>query len=87
MTAPIYDRAVPSDGLTLDSARGPVDLVVIERALCGLPVRPNGAETSHLTALVPMNDHAAAQIIADATGVSLDAVLRRAARARTRQHA
>lgn len=87
MTAPAYDRTVPSDGLTVDSGRGPVDLVVIERALCGLPVRPNAAETTHLAALVPMGDRTVAQLVADATGVTLAAVLRRAMRARARQDA
>jgi hypothetical protein len=87
VTERIYDPAIHSDGLTVDSGRGPVDLVVIERALRGLPVRPTGAETTHLAALVPLDDRTVAQRIADATGVTLEAVLRRATRARTRQHA
>lgn len=80
-----YRADVASDGLTVDTFRGPVDMVVIERALCGLPVRPNAAETTHLGSLVPLNDHSVAQRIADATGVTVEAVLRRAMRARARQ--
>lgn len=80
-----YNPDVASDGLTVDTFRGPVDMVVIERALRGLPVRPNPAETTHLGTLVPMGDRTVAQQIADATGVTLAAVLQRASRARTRR--
>ncbi len=80
-----YKADIESDGLTIDTRRGPVDMVVIERALRGLPVRPNAAETTHLGLLVPLHDHAVAQRIADATGVTVEAVLRRAMRARARQ--
>jgi hypothetical protein len=82
-----YKPDIRSDGLTVDTFRGPVDMVIIERALCGLPVRPNAAETTHLGTLVPLNDRSIAQRIADATGVTLEAVLRRALRARARQEA
>lgn len=87
MTARSYDRSIPSDGLTIDTDRGPIDLVVIERALSGLPVRPSRAEAIRLAELLPMGDRTVAQRVADATGVTVKAVLRRATRARMRQHA
>lgn len=86
MTERIYDHAVPSTGLTRDTPYGPVDLVVIERALRGLPVRPSRAEALHLAVLVPLGDRTVAQRIADATGVTLEAVLRRGLRVRAREH-
>lgn len=48
-TAPtVYDPAVASDGLTLDTARGPVDLVAVQRALDGHPVELTEAEFTYL---------------------------------------
>lgn len=48
-TAPtVYDPAVASDGLTLDTPRGPVDLVAVQRALDGHPVKLTEAEFTYL---------------------------------------
>lgn len=48
-TAPtVYDPSITSDGLTLDTARGPVDLVAVQRALDGHPVELTEAEWTYL---------------------------------------
>ena len=50
----LYDAAVASDGLTLDTPFGPVDTVAIERALSGRPVDLTAAEVAYLfTRLAP----------------------------------
>ena len=50
----LYDAAVASDGLTLDTPLGPVDTVAIERALSGRPVDLTAAEVAYLfTRLAP----------------------------------
>ena len=43
-----YELSVPSDGQTIDTGYGPVDTIVIERALRGLPAQPTQAEASYL---------------------------------------
>jgi hypothetical protein len=48
----VYDPAIASDGLTLDTPAGPVDLITIERALAGRLTDPlTGAEYAYLHAL------------------------------------
>lgn len=48
-TAPtVYDPAICSDGLTLDTERGPVDLVAVQRALDGHQVELTEAEWTYL---------------------------------------
>lgn len=42
-----YDPAVTSDGLTIDTPAGPVDLVAIDRARHGLPVALTPADRAH----------------------------------------
>lgn len=37
-TATVYDPAIESDGLTLDTPLGPVDLVAVQRVLDGHPI-------------------------------------------------
>jgi hypothetical protein len=44
------DPAVASDGMTIDTPRGPVDLVAIQRARAGRPVQLSEAETAYLYA-------------------------------------
>lgn len=46
-TEPI-DTSVDSDGMTIDTERGPVDLVAIEQARAGRPVQLTAAETAYL---------------------------------------
>jgi hypothetical protein len=48
----VYDPAIASDGLTLDTPAGPVDLIAIERVLAGRPGDPlTEAEYAYLAAL------------------------------------
>lgn len=44
----LIDTSVASDGLTIDTPRGPVDLVAIERARAGRPVELSAAEAAYL---------------------------------------
>ncbi len=44
------DPAIASDGMTIDTPRGPVDLVAIARARAGRPVDLSEAETAYLYA-------------------------------------
>lgn len=50
-----YDPATPSDGLTLDTDRGPVDLVAVERALTGVPTDLTAADVAYAYELLPSN--------------------------------
>lgn len=43
-TGALFNPAVPSDGLTVDTALGPVDLVTVDRRLRGLDVELTRAE-------------------------------------------
>ena len=49
-TPETFDASVASDGLTLDTPLGPVDLVAIERARAGRPVTLTPAELVYLVA-------------------------------------
>ena len=51
-----YDPQVPSDGLTLDTDRGPVDLVAVWRALEGQPTGLTVSEAAWVIALLPDAD-------------------------------
>ena len=78
-TPGLYDPAVESDGLTLDTALGPVDLVAIERALSGRPVDLTAAEVAYLfTRLAPTR--AAAAPVAAALAMPESTVRERARR-------
>jgi hypothetical protein len=44
----LYNPAIPSDGLTLDTDLGPVDLVAVARAKAGHRVELTEAELTHL---------------------------------------
>jgi hypothetical protein len=45
----VYDPEIESDGLTIDTARGPVDLVAVQRALDGHPIELTEAEWTYLS--------------------------------------
>lgn len=47
-----YNPAVPSDGLTLDTDRGPVDLVAVHRALTGIPTQLTVADARYAITLL-----------------------------------
>jgi hypothetical protein len=47
-----YDPAVPSDGLTLDTDRGPVDLVAVWHVMNGVPVRLTDADEAYVVGLI-----------------------------------
>ena len=76
-----YDPAIASTGLTLDTEFGPVDLVVIERALRGghggSSVVMTEAEFAYLLTSLPPS-LAAARPVAAALNVSADALRKRA---------
>jgi hypothetical protein len=76
-----YDPAVPSDGLTVDTALGPVDLVAVHRKTRGLDVTLTEAETAWIT---HRQRHGARREAARALGTGYDGLLR--ALARTRKH-
>jgi len=46
-----YDPSIPSDGLTVDTELGPVDLVAVVRKLAGRPVELTWAERKYAAAL------------------------------------
>jgi hypothetical protein len=69
------DRATLAAWTTSDG----VDLVAIERVLTGHPAPLTLADRRHLNALLTY-DYAAAQLVAEAMGVTRDAVLQRVAR-------
>ena len=78
-----YDPTVQSAGLTLDTARGPVDLVAVGRARCGLRTNLTPADRAYLISTLPARNRGAAELAAVGMGVQLSAVLR----AMTRDHA
>ncbi len=47
-----FDPEVASDGLTVDTPHGPVDLIAIERALAGQRLHLTRAEHKYVAALV-----------------------------------
>lgn len=74
-----YDPGITSDGLTLDTEFGPVDRVVIERALRddGHTVVMTEAEFAYLLTVLPPT-LTAARPVAAALNVSADALRKRA---------
>ena len=44
----LWEPSIPSDGLTVDTPLGPVDLVAVDRARAGHPVELNEAELTWL---------------------------------------
>ncbi|MBS2966729.1 hypothetical protein KGA66_27075 [Actinocrinis puniceicyclus] len=47
-----FDPAIESDGLTLDTEHGPVDLVAVQRALSGERLHLTRAEHKYVAALI-----------------------------------
>jgi hypothetical protein len=79
-----YDPAVPSDGATLDTDRGPVDLIAVERALAGIPTDLTVSEAAYAISLLPASSGTAVEVAAVGLGVSPAAVQRAVVRRRTR---
>jgi hypothetical protein len=52
MAALVFDPEIESDGLTIDTAHGPVDLVAVQRALSGERLHLTRAEHKYVAALV-----------------------------------
>lgn len=76
-----YNPRIRSHGQTIDTPRGPVDTVVIERALCGLPVRPSRVEAAYLMTFIPPGcDRTLTARVAEALGVQLKSVERQSRR-------
>lgn len=71
-----YDPAVPSDGATLDTQRGPVDLVAVMRALTGEPVPLTRADAAYAVTLLPASHGTAVQLAGAGLGITPDAVQR-----------
>jgi hypothetical protein len=52
VAALLFDPSIESDGLTIDTAHGPVDLVAVQRYLNGERLHLTRAEHSYIKALV-----------------------------------
>ncbi|MGH3627685.1 MAG: hypothetical protein ACRDRL_09630 [Sciscionella sp.] len=77
-----FDPAVESLGMTVDSIRGPVDLVAVERALAGIPVALTSADLGYLyTHLVQAR--APLDAVAAALGIRFDSLKRHREHRRT----
>jgi len=76
------NTAIPSDGLTVDTAHGPADLVVAWRLLAGHPTPATLADTTLAYRLAKGGKITAARPIAAALGVSASTVERGIERAR-----
>lgn len=83
MTAPIFDRTVSSDGLTIDTDRGPVDTVALDRVRRGMRTAITRAESVVLNAEITY-DLEAELLLAEGLGISHDSVRKRVDRARKR---
>lgn len=77
-----YDPAIPSDGLTLDTDRGPVDLVAVLRALAGQPVPLTVADARYAVSLLPVSCGVPVENAARGLGVAPEAVARAVIRQR-----
>lgn len=64
------DRAIPSDGLTVDTQHGPADLVAVQRLLAGQPVPATLADTTLAYRLAKGGTITAARPLAAALGVN-----------------
>ena len=78
-----YDVTVHSEGLTIDTPRGPVDLVAVRRARAGVRTALTPAERAYLVSTLPAYNRGAVELAAVGMGVQLPALLR----AMTRSHA
>lgn len=72
-TAGLYDPAIASDGLTMDTPLGPVDLVAVERAARGHTVALTEAERAWV---VNRQVNGARRQAADAVGTGYTGLLR-----------
>jgi hypothetical protein len=52
VAAVLFDPSIESDGLTIDTAHGPVDLVAVQRYLTGERLHLTRAEHGYIKALV-----------------------------------
>lgn len=52
VAAVLFDPSIESDGLTLDTAHGPVDLVAVQRSLNGERLHLTRAEHKYVAALI-----------------------------------
>lgn len=71
-----YDPTVPSDGATLDTDRGPVDLVAVLRALSGQPVPLTVADARYAVSLLPVSHGTPIEKAARGLGIQPAAVQR-----------
>jgi hypothetical protein len=69
-----YDPAVPSDGATLDTEHGPVDLVAVHRALAGQPVPLTKADAAYAISLLPASCGTAVEVAAVGLGIAPQSV-------------
>lgn len=72
----VHDPDQPSDGLTVDTPLGPVDLIAVDRARRGWPTPLTIADRAYLLATLPAYNRPAAELAARGMGVQPDAVLR-----------
>lgn len=71
-----YDPSVPSDGATLDTDRGPVDIVAVHRALLGIPTALTQADAAYAVSLLPVSYGTAVEVAAAGLGITPEAVQR-----------
>lgn len=74
---------VPSDGMTIDGPRGPVDLVAVERVQVSWPTHLTQADKAWLDQSLTGDVEQAARV-AEGLGCTVKAVLRRVERHRSR---
>jgi hypothetical protein len=76
-----YNRSIASDGLTVDTDRGPVDTVAVDRARRGIRTAITRAESAVINAEITY-ELEAELLLAEGLGVAHHAVRQRIARAR-----
>lgn len=76
VNAHAYDPSVPSDGLTLDTPQGPVDLVAVWRALEGQRAPLTVADAHHAITLLPASHGQCVETAALGLGVEPASVQR-----------
>lgn len=81
MTSVYYNHAIASDGLTLDTDRGPVDLVAVDRIRHGHAARLTKADRLHLNRVMETGA-GETELICEAMGIQLKSLLRRGTRQR-----
>lgn len=76
-----YDRSVGSQGQTIDSGAGPVDLVAVDRIRHGHAVPLTKADRLHLNTVMETGT-GETELICEALGIQLKSLLRRGMRQR-----